>query len=163
MVTMQKWHECERRIPGRLIVVSSVRYAIARRINTDGGSRRTAQCDLVEITEATMDSSFARTRGTRLPSPDSFDRGTGRRTRCCFHSAHRALWRTTVPSGWRGLAAAVGSSDRLPGGGLSALPLLSGCSRQWCSTNESRLVCARRANFTNRFNDALRAVSDLGS
>src|SRR5216684_8666370 len=116
-------------------------------IASDEGSRRTAQNDLVESTGATVDASLARTRGTSLPSPDSVDRGTGGRYRCCIHSAHRAIWRTTVPRGWRGLAAAVGSSDGLPGDGLSTLPLLSGCSRQWCSTNESRLVCARRPNF----------------
>jgi hypothetical protein len=49
--------------PGGLIVVSSVRYANARRIAGGEGSRRTAKCNLVESTDPTVDSSFARTRG----------------------------------------------------------------------------------------------------
>ena len=43
--------------------MSSVRYANARRIAGDEGSRRTAKGNLVESTGPTVDSSFARTRG----------------------------------------------------------------------------------------------------
>jgi hypothetical protein len=54
---------------------------------------------------------------------------------------------TTLLRGRRGLAAAAGSGGGLPGDGLSAVPLLSGSSRQWCSTNESCPVCTRRSHY----------------
>jgi len=52
--------------------------------------------------------------------------------------------RTTLPRGRRRLAAAVGSCGGLPGDGLSAVPLFSGSSREWCSSDKGCPVCPGR-------------------